>query len=85
MAHLLTENWKDDWKKALQDQEIIVHLAAETGTGQSMYEIEKYNDVNIMGTTHLLQILMNSKQKIRLFKIYHLISLVVSLELKYSF
>ena len=56
---------KDDWKKVLKDQEIIVHLAAETGTGQSMYEIEKYNDVNIMGTAHLLQILTNSKHSIK--------------------
>ena len=30
---------KADWKKALINQNIIVHLAAETGTGQSMYEI----------------------------------------------
>ena len=56
---------KDDWKKVLKGQEIIVHLAAETGTGQSMYEIEKYNEVNIMGTTHLLQILANSKHSIK--------------------
>tara|TARA_B100000214_G_scaffold56448_1_gene36219 strand:+ start:2910 stop:4037 length:1128 start_codon:yes stop_codon:yes gene_type:complete len=56
---------KADWKKVLKDQEIIVHLAAETGTGQSMYEIEKYNDVNIMGTAHLLQILANSKHSIK--------------------
>ena len=36
---------KTDWEKAIQGQEIIVHLAAETGTGQSMYEIAQYNDV----------------------------------------
>src|SRR5690554_6061716 len=35
-----------DWKIALKDQQIVVHLAAETGTGQSMYQIEKYSDVN---------------------------------------
>ena len=55
---------KSDWVKVLKDQEIVVHLAAETGTGQSMYEIEKYNDVNVMGTAHLLQILANCKHSI---------------------
>jgi dTDP-L-rhamnose 4-epimerase len=33
----------------------IVHLAAETGTGQSMYEIARYCDVNLQGTATLLQ------------------------------
>ncbi|MEG1671646.1 MAG: SDR family NAD(P)-dependent oxidoreductase, partial [Mucinivorans sp.] len=32
---------REDWEKALSDIDAIVHLAAETGTGQSMYEIEK--------------------------------------------
>ncbi len=33
----------------------IVHLAAETGTGQSMYEIARYCDVNVQGTAALLE------------------------------
>ena len=41
---------KADWEKALDGQDVIVHLAAETGTGQSMYCIEKYVNVNINGT-----------------------------------
>src|SRR5690606_37667279 len=41
---------KKDWLKALKGQDVVVHLAAETGTGQSMYEIEKYVDVNVKGT-----------------------------------
>lgn len=56
---------KKDWKIALQGQEIVVHLAAETGTGQSMYEIEKYNEVNIMGTSHFLEILANSTHSVQ--------------------
>jgi len=56
---------KEDWKVALKNQNIVVHLAAETGTGQSMYEVEKYNDVNIMGTAHLLEILANSTHSIK--------------------
>jgi len=52
---------KEDWIKALQGQEIVIHLAAETGTGQSMYKIEWYTDVNIKGTSILLDILTNEK------------------------
>ena len=55
----------EDWKKAIKGQDIVVHLAAETGTGQSMYELEKYNDVNIMGTAHLLELLANSKHSVK--------------------
>lgn len=42
-------------KEAVADNEIIIHLAAETGTGQSMYQINQYNETNIMGTSNLLQ------------------------------
>ena len=30
---------RKDWLEVLKDQECVVHLAAETGTGQSMYEL----------------------------------------------
>lgn len=49
--------------------EIIVHLAAETGTGQSMYEIERYTEVNIQGTSMLLDILANSPHTVKKFVI----------------
>jgi dTDP-L-rhamnose 4-epimerase len=39
----------------------IIHLAAETGTGQSMYQIAHYNEVNTQGTAILLDILANKK------------------------
>ena len=52
---------REDWLKALAGQEVVVHFAAETGTGQSMYEIEKYTDVNIKGTAIFLDILANDK------------------------
>lgn len=41
----------------------IIHLAAETGTGQSMYQINRYNEVNIMGTSNILQAISNMRQK----------------------
>lgn len=55
----------DDWATALDGIDIVVHLAAETGTGQSMYEIEKYTDVNIKGTSIFLDILANEKHSIK--------------------
>ena len=56
---------KDDWKKALKDVDVIVHLAAETGTGQSMYEIEKYVDTNIKGTAIMWDTLTNEKHNVK--------------------
>lgn len=55
----------DDWKKALENIDVVVHLAAETGTGQSMYEIEKYTDVNVKGTSIFLDILANETHSIK--------------------
>jgi dTDP-L-rhamnose 4-epimerase len=40
---------------ALAGMEGVVHLAAETGVGQSMYEVERYVDVNDRGTACLLE------------------------------
>ena len=48
---------REDWERALPGQEVVVPLAAETGTGQSMYEIDRYVDVNIRGTSLMLDIL----------------------------
>lgn len=52
---------------AINDCEYILHLAAETGTGQSMYQINQYNETNVMGTSNLLQAISlagkNSKVK----------------------
>jgi len=55
----------EDWKKALKGQDVVVHLAAETGTGQSMYEINKYIDVNVKGTSNLLDILTNEEHQVK--------------------
>ncbi len=55
----------EDWKKAIGENETIVHLAAETGTGQSMYQISKYVDVNIGGTAIMLDILANNTTSVK--------------------
>ncbi|TCN56375.1 NAD-dependent epimerase/dehydratase family protein [Flavobacterium circumlabens] len=54
-----------DWEKALRNQDVVVHFAAETGTGQSMYCIEKYTEVNIQGTAIMLDILANSPHQVK--------------------
>ncbi len=46
-----------DWGRALHDVDAIVHLAAETGTGQSMYQIAHYNEVNTQATALLFDVL----------------------------
>ena len=56
---------REDWLKALEGVDAVLHLAAETGTGQSMYEIEKYINVNIGGTAILLDILTNEKTDVK--------------------
>lgn len=48
-------------REAIAGQEVIVHLAAETGTGQSMYQVEHYSDVNLQGTALLLDLLVNER------------------------
>ncbi len=60
---------KEELRKAMADQNIIVHLAAETGTGQSMYEVQKYTDTNICGTANILDIIANEKNDIEKFVI----------------
>lgn len=56
---------REDWRKAIAGQDAVIHLAAETGTGQSMYEISKYCNTNIGGTAILLDILANEKHTIK--------------------
>lgn len=56
---------RSDWRKALDGVDAVLHLAAETGTGQSMYEIEKYVNINIGGTAILLDILANEKTDVK--------------------
>lgn len=48
-------------KHAMNDVDCLVHLAAETGTGQSMYEISRYFDVNVQGTAAILEYIQNIK------------------------
>lgn len=51
--------------RCLRGVDAVVHLAAETGTGQSMYEIQRYVDVNVGGTGVLLDLLANTQHQVR--------------------
>jgi len=53
------------FKKCLKGVEIVFHFAACVGVGQSQYRIKKYTDVTIGGTANLLDILVNSKNKVK--------------------
>lgn len=55
----------DDLRRALNGATIVVHLAAETGTGQSMYEIDRYVEANVGGTAKLLDLLANEENSVR--------------------
>jgi dTDP-L-rhamnose 4-epimerase len=50
-----------DIARALDGISAVVHLASETGTGQSMYEIARYAHENVQGTAVLMQYLADTK------------------------
>lgn len=52
-----------DLRRALAGVDAVVHLAAETGTGQSMYDIAHYNSVNVQGTALLMDLLANDRNR----------------------
>lgn len=50
---------------ALDGCDAVIHLAAAVGVGQSMYEIEHYCSVNVMGTAILLEEVAARRDQIR--------------------
>ena len=57
----------NDYKKLedlVGENDVIFHMAATVGVGQSMYQIKKYVDNNILGLANLLDILVNSEHDI---------------------
>jgi dTDP-L-rhamnose 4-epimerase len=56
---------REDWVSALSDVAAVVHLAAETGTGQSMYRIGDYTSTNVVGTALLLDVLANDRHQVK--------------------
>jgi dTDP-L-rhamnose 4-epimerase len=48
---------------ALEGCDTVLHLAAETGTGQSMYELTRYQRTNIGGTAQLFELLISDRTR----------------------
>ena len=51
--------------RALDGMDAVIHLAALTGVGQSMYELRRYTEVNLTGTATLLEGLIRRQQPIQ--------------------
>jgi dTDP-L-rhamnose 4-epimerase len=49
----------DACRRAIAGIDVVVHLAARVGVGQSMYEVATYTDVNNVGTATLLEAIIN--------------------------
>jgi dTDP-L-rhamnose 4-epimerase len=50
---------------ALQGVDVVYHLAAAVGVGQSMYQIHYYTEMNTLGGAALLDLLANTKHRVR--------------------
>lgn len=55
----------DSYIHALEGADVVIHLASQTGTGQSMYEMSRYVQQNVEGTTRLLEAISQLQQKPR--------------------
>ncbi len=51
-------------REALADADAVVHLAAETGTAQSMYEVSHYGRTNLMGSAVLYDLLAKEPHRV---------------------
>ena len=56
---------KSSYAQVLDGVDVVVHLASQTGTGQSMYEISKYVQHNVDGTAKLLEAISELQHKPR--------------------
>ena len=52
-------------RRALEGIDLVFHMAAAVGVGQSMYEISHYMGTNTQGTAILLQELLNRSSKVQ--------------------
>ena len=55
----------DDVRAALEGCDAVIHLAAAVGVGQSMYEIERYCSINVVGTAVVLEGIVKRRDTIR--------------------
>ena len=51
--------------RALEGREVVFHQAALVGIGQSMYQIQRYVDVNVRGTACLLEAILRNRLSLK--------------------
>jgi dTDP-L-rhamnose 4-epimerase len=56
---------RETLSKALRDVDVVFHLAAAVGVGQSMYQIQYYTEANTLGGAVLLDLLANTPHRVR--------------------
>lgn len=56
-----------DCVRALDEVDSVIHLAARTGVGQSMYDIGDYVSTNVLGTATLLEAILKSRRGLARF------------------
>src|SRR5439155_27178769 len=49
----------------LRAADVVFHFAAMVGVGQSMYEVRRYTEVNVLGAANLLQLLVEDAGQVR--------------------
>lgn len=49
----------------VREVDVVFHLAAKVGVGQSMYQVRRYTDVNTMGIATLLEALIANRDRVR--------------------
>ena len=57
-----------DVKKSLKGVQTVIHLASETGTGQSMYQVSQYVKANVLGTAVLLEGIAENQSKAQILE-----------------
>ena len=53
----------------IREADVIFHLAAMVGVGQSMYQVRRYTDVNVMGVATLLEIMATERNRLHVRKL----------------
>ncbi|MGZ3420123.1 MAG: SDR family NAD(P)-dependent oxidoreductase [Polyangiales bacterium] len=56
---------RDVVRRALDGVDVVIHLAAAVGLAQSMYQIDRFVDVNGRGTAVLLESILERKDRIK--------------------
>jgi dTDP-L-rhamnose 4-epimerase len=55
----------DSLARVLREAEVVFHLAALVGVAQSMYQVRRYTDVNVIGMASLLEALAVNRGRVR--------------------